>query len=72
MATAANEKVPIRVRLERAAAQMQEGFTYRLTFIGSIPIGGGKMVKDFVVDELVDDEDGEAETTTTAADEPPF
>ena len=65
-------KVPIRVRLERAAAQMRDGFTYKLTFIGSIPIGRGKTVKDFVVDERVDDEDGEPEASATAADEALF
>jgi hypothetical protein len=64
-------KVPIRVRLGRAAAQMQEGVMYKLTFMGSIAIGGGKTVKDFVVDEVVDDEKGEPEGSATA-DEPPF
>jgi hypothetical protein len=35
-------KVPIRVRLGRAAAQMQEGVTYKLTFMGASPSEAGR------------------------------
>jgi hypothetical protein len=63
-------KVPITSRLERVAGHLQDGVTYKLTFVGTIPIRGGKTLKDIVVDEVV--EDGDAETLAMAADEAPF
>ena len=48
-------KVPMTSRLEQIAEDLQEGVTYKLTFNGRIDIGGGKTVKDIVVDERVDE-----------------
>ena len=53
----------------RGGADLKEGVTYKFTFIGRIPIGGGKTVKDFVVDEVLDDEDREPQASAVAADE---
>jgi hypothetical protein len=61
-------KVPITAGLERAAKEMQEGLTYKLTFEGLAPTKSGKTMKRFVVDVV--DEDNEASATDN--DEVPF
>jgi hypothetical protein len=66
--TGALWRVPITAGLERAAKEMREGQTYKVTFEGLAPTKSGRTMKRFVVE--VRDEDNEASATDN--DEIPF